>query len=113
MEEAKKMGPDDSNESRHSLPMGVGNNKQVDRKNKKQAAIAVLMSSGIQAEERWWYEAEFSVHWRQSGKIEKTKFIVLAIPNETLKELFVQMDYDIGCEVALMMWCKNDERIST
>ena len=28
------MGPDDSNESRHSLPMGVGNDKRVDRKNK-------------------------------------------------------------------------------
>jgi len=24
------MGPDDSNESRHSLPMGVGNDKRVD-----------------------------------------------------------------------------------
>ena len=70
MEEAKKMGPDDSNESRHSLPMGVGNNKQVDRKNKKQAAIAVLMSSGIQAEERWWDEAEFAIHRRQSGRIQ-------------------------------------------
>ena len=32
MEEAKKMGPDDNNESRHSLPMGVGNDKRVDRK---------------------------------------------------------------------------------
>ena len=27
MEKAKTMGPDDSNESRHSLPMGVGNDK--------------------------------------------------------------------------------------
>jgi len=34
MEEAKTMGPDDSNESLHSLPMGVGNDKRVDRKNK-------------------------------------------------------------------------------
>jgi len=34
MEEAKTMGPDDSNESRHSLPMGVGNDKRVDRNNK-------------------------------------------------------------------------------
>ena len=33
MEEAEKIGPDDSNESRHSLPMGVGNDKRVDRKN--------------------------------------------------------------------------------
>jgi len=31
MEEAKKMGPDDSNESRHTLPMGVGNDKRVVR----------------------------------------------------------------------------------
>jgi len=34
----------------------------------KQAAIAALMSSGIQAEERWWNEAEFLIHRRQSGK---------------------------------------------
>jgi len=50
------------------------------------------MSSGIQAEERWWNEAEFSIHRRQS-------VIVRAIPNATLKELFVQMDSDLGCEV--------------
>jgi len=65
----------------------------------KQAAIAALMPSGIQAEERWWNEAEFSIHRRQSGKIEQTQFIVRAIPNATLKELFVQMDSDLGCEV--------------
>jgi len=29
MEEAQTMGPDDSNESRHSLPMGVGNDKRM------------------------------------------------------------------------------------
>ena len=52
----------------------------------KQAAIAVLMSSGIQAEERWWDEAEFSIHRRQSGRIEQTKFIVQAIPNERIFE---------------------------
>jgi len=34
MDEAKMIEPDDSNESRHSLPMGVGNGKRVDRKNK-------------------------------------------------------------------------------
>jgi len=28
------MGPDDSNEVRHSLPVGVGNDKRVDRKSK-------------------------------------------------------------------------------
>jgi len=50
----------------------------------KQAAIAVLMSSGIQAEERWWDEAEFSIHRLQSGRIEQTKFILHAIPNATL-----------------------------
>jgi len=65
----------------------------------KQAAIAALISSGMQAEERWWNEAEFSIHRRQSGKIEKIKFIVRAIPNATLKDLFVQMDSDLGCEV--------------
>jgi len=88
VEEAKRMGPDDSNESRHSLPMGVGNDKRVDCKN-KQAAIAALMSFGIQAEEKWWKEAECSIHRRQSGRIEQTKFIVRAIPNANLKELFV------------------------
>jgi len=41
MQEAKKMGPDDSNESRHSLPMGVGNNKRVDRKNKVSSDCSV------------------------------------------------------------------------
>jgi len=34
MQEAKTMGPDDSNESQHSLPMDVGNDERVDRKNK-------------------------------------------------------------------------------
>jgi len=41
MEEAKKMRPDDINESRHSLPMGVGNNKRVDRKNKTSSDCSV------------------------------------------------------------------------
>ena len=41
MEEAKTMGPDDSNESRHSLSMGVGNNKRVDRKNKASSDCSV------------------------------------------------------------------------
>jgi len=41
MEEAKTMVPDDSNESRHSLPMGVGNNKQVDRKNKASSDCSI------------------------------------------------------------------------
>ena len=62
--------------------------------NNKQAVIAALMSSGIQAEERWWNEDEFTIHRRQSGRIEQTKLIVRAIPNATLKELFVQMDCD-------------------
>ena len=35
------MGPDDSNESRHSLPMGVGNDKRVDRKNKASSDCSV------------------------------------------------------------------------
>jgi len=41
MEEAKTLGPDDSNESRHSLPMGVGNDKRVDRKNKASSDCSV------------------------------------------------------------------------
>ena len=64
----------------------------------KQAAIAALMSSGIQVEEKWWNKAEFSIHRRQSGKIKQTKFIVRAIQNATLKKLFVQMDSDMACE---------------
>jgi len=34
IEEAKTMGPDDGNESQHSLPVGVGNDQRVDRNNK-------------------------------------------------------------------------------
>ena len=41
MEEAEKMGQDDSNESRHSLPMGVGNDKRVDRINKASSDCSV------------------------------------------------------------------------
>jgi len=41
MEEAKTMGPDDSNESRHSLPVGVGNDERVDRKNKASSDCSV------------------------------------------------------------------------
>jgi len=41
MEEAKTMGPNDSNESRHSLPVGVGNDKRVDRKNKASSDYSV------------------------------------------------------------------------
>jgi len=41
MEEAKTMEPDDSNESRHSLPMCVGNDKRVDRKNKANSDCSV------------------------------------------------------------------------
>jgi len=59
----------------------------------KQAAI------GIQAEEKWWNEAYFSIHRGQSGRTEHTKFILRAIPNATLKELFVRMDSYVGCEV--------------
>ena len=44
MEEAKTMGPDDSNQSRHSLLMGVGNNKRVDRKNKASSDCSVNVS---------------------------------------------------------------------
>jgi len=44
MEEAKTMGPDDSNESRQSLPMSVGNNKRVDRKNKASTDCSVNIS---------------------------------------------------------------------
>ena len=65
----------------------------------KQAVIAGFIFAGIQAEERWWNEAEFSIHRRQSGKEEQPKFIVRAIPIGTLKELFVQIDSDLRCEV--------------
>ena len=41
MEEAKTMRPDDSNESRHSLPMGVGDDKRVDCKNKASSDFSV------------------------------------------------------------------------
>jgi len=98
MEEAKTMEPDDGNESRHSLLLGVGNDKRVDHKNKASSDCSVNVSWD-QAEERWWNEAEFSIHKRQSGKIQQTQTIFRAIPNVILKELFVQMDSDLGCEV--------------
>jgi len=41
----------------------------------KQVAIAALMASGIQAELRWWNEAEFSIHRRQSGDLNRTNKI--------------------------------------
>jgi hypothetical protein len=41
MEETKTMGSDDSNECRHSVPMGVGNDKRVDRKNKASSDCSV------------------------------------------------------------------------
>jgi len=44
MEEVKTMGPDDSNKSRHSLPMGVSNDKRVDRKNKASSDCSVNVS---------------------------------------------------------------------
>jgi len=44
MEEAKTMGPDDSNESRHSLPVSVGNDKRVDRKNKASSDCSINVS---------------------------------------------------------------------
>jgi len=44
MEEAKTMRPDHSNESQHSLPMGVGNDKRVDRKNKASSDCSVDVS---------------------------------------------------------------------
>jgi len=41
MEEVKPMGSDYSNESRHSMPMGVANDKRVDRKNKASSNCSV------------------------------------------------------------------------
>ena len=102
MEEAKTMGPDDSNESRHSLPMGVGHNKRVDRKNNASNDCSVHVFWDTSAGERWWNGTEFSIHRRQSGKIEQTTFILRAIPNATFKELFVQMDSDLDVKSYVM-----------
>jgi len=41
MEEAKRMGLDDGNESRRSLPVGVANDKRVDCKNKASSDCSV------------------------------------------------------------------------
>ena len=41
MEKAKTMGPDGGNESRLSLPVGVGNDKRVDHKNKASSDCSV------------------------------------------------------------------------
>jgi len=40
-----------------------------------------------------------SFQFTESNQEEQTHFIVRAIPNATLKELFVQMDSDLGCEI--------------
>ena len=40
-DEAKTMGPDHNNQSRHSLTMGVGNDKRVDRKSKTSSDCSV------------------------------------------------------------------------
>ena len=41
IEEAKTIGTHYSNESRHALPMGVGNDKRIDRKNKASSDCSV------------------------------------------------------------------------
>ena len=41
MQEAKTMELDDSNESPHSLPVGAGYDKRVDRKNKASSDCSV------------------------------------------------------------------------
>jgi len=58
------------------------------------------MSFGIQAGEQWWNEVEFSMQrWQfELGKIKQAKLIVRAVPNATLKELFVQMESYVGCK---------------
>jgi len=83
MEEAKMMGPHYSNESQHSLPMGVGNDKRVDRNNKASSDCSVdklpakkwgdteiaergrsvlvmrarYRSAGLTLHQRWWTDA--------------------------------------------------------
>ena len=58
----------------------------------KQAATSALMSSGIQAEERWWDEAEF-FNPQTAIRKNRTNQIYCA------PYYFVQMDSDLGCEV--------------
>jgi len=94
------MGPDDSNESRHSLPIGVGNDKRVDHKNKASSDCSVNVfwdpSRRKMVERSCDFNPQTAI--RKNETVE-TRFIVRAIPNATLKELFVQMDFILGCEV--------------
>jgi len=98
MEEANTMGIDNGNESRHSLPMGVGNDKRVDRKDEASSDCSDNVfweSSGREmVEQNWVFNLQTANRKNRTNKI-----YVWAIPNATLQELFVQMDSDLGCEV--------------
>jgi hypothetical protein len=59
MEESKTMGQDHGHESRRSLPVGVGNDKRVNRTNKvrsdsSRSVNVFLDPSGREMEERSW-----------------------------------------------------------
>ena len=73
MEEAKTMGSDHSNESRHSLPMVVGNDKRVDRKNKASSdcSVNVLWDPiGRNLVERSWvFNPLTAIRWRLENEI--------------------------------------------
>ena len=110
MEEAKTMGPDDINESRHSLPMGVGNNKRVDRKNKVSSDCSVNVfwdPSGGEMVERSWF-------FNQQTTIRKNRTIQIYCAGDTERN-FEGAVFSNGFWSAMWshMWCDNDQRVST
>ena len=71
MEEAKTMRPDYSNKSQHSLPMGVGNDKRVDRKNKAIGDCSVNVfwdPRGRKMVDRSWRSGMWSHMWCENDQ---------------------------------------------
>jgi len=66
------MGPDDSNESR-SLPMGVGNDKRIDHKNKASSDYSINVfwdPSGREMVERSWiFNPQTAIRKNRTNKI--------------------------------------------
>jgi len=73
MEEAKTTRPDDSNESWHSLPMGVGNDNRVDRKNKASSDCSVHVfwepSGREMVELSWVFNPQTAIRKNRTNKI--------------------------------------------
>ena len=73
MEKAKIMGPDGGNESRLSLPVGVGNDKRVDHKNKASSDRSVNVfwdpSRGMMVERSCVYNPQMAIRKNRTNAI--------------------------------------------